>query len=66
LIVLKVLASAEDRPQDTADVVMLLERASPEDLGIAREAAGLVMERGFHRGRDLVAEVERLASRRED
>jgi hypothetical protein len=66
LIVLKVLARADDRPQDAADVGMLVERASPEDLQVARDAAHLVVERGFHRGRDLVVEIERLASRRQD
>lgn len=66
LIVLKVLARAEDRPQDAADVGMLLERASRDDLRVAREAARLVVERGFHRGRDLVIETERLASRRRE
>lgn len=62
LIVLKVLASAEDRPQDGADLVALLERADGEDLRIAREAGRLVVERGYNRDKDLVGEIERLVA----
>lgn len=60
LIVLKALARDDDRPQDAADLEALLERADRADLLLAREAASLVMERGFNRGRDLVGELERL------
>jgi len=62
LIVLKALASADDRPLDTADLEALLERADPAEIRLAREAAGMVVERGFARGRDLVGDLERLVA----
>lgn len=61
LIVLKLLARAPARPQDEADLVALLGAADEEDLRIARRLAQLVVERGYHRGRDLVAELESTA-----
>lgn len=66
LIVLKALARADDRPQDAADLAALIERAGPDDLQIAREAARLVVERGYHRGRDLVGEIALLVPNRRD
>jgi hypothetical protein len=65
LIVLKALSRAEDRLQDAADLSALVAEAGPDDLRVARDAANLVVERGFHRGRDLVVEIGRLVSRRE-
>jgi len=62
LIVLKVLARAEDRPQDAVDLQALLDRAGSEDVTIARQAARLVVERGYHRGKDLIGEIDRLTS----
>jgi hypothetical protein len=58
LIVLKLLARAPARPQDDADLVALLDTAGEEDQRIARHLAQLVVERGYHRGRDLVAELD--------
>ena len=57
LIVLKLLARAPARPQDQADLVALLDAADDDDRVIARHLARLVVERGYHRGRDLVAEL---------
>jgi hypothetical protein len=61
LLALKVLARDDDsRPQDKADLVALLKVASAEDLEQAREAARLIAQRGFARGKaDLSAELER-------
>jgi predicted nucleotidyltransferase len=58
LIVLKILARSPERPQDEADLVALLDVATDEDLRMARDLAQLVAERGYHRGRDLVAELQ--------
>jgi predicted nucleotidyltransferase len=63
LIVLKLLARSPARPQDEADLVALLDVADGGDLEIARRLAQLVTERGYHRGRDLVAELESAADR---
>jgi len=60
LIVLKALARADDRPQDAADLVGLMEAARPDDLREAREAAALVVDRGFDRGKDLIGEIDGL------
>jgi predicted nucleotidyltransferase len=58
LIVLKLLARTPARPQDQADLVALLDVANEEDLHMAHGLAQLVVERGYHRGRDLLAELE--------
>jgi predicted nucleotidyltransferase len=58
LIVLKLLARSPERPQDQADLVALLDVAGDEDLRVARDLARLVVERGYHRGRDLLAELQ--------
>lgn len=61
LIALKVL-SRDDvrRPQDLVDLRALLRVASPAELARARQALGLIAARGFHRGRDLTAELNRV------
>jgi predicted nucleotidyltransferase len=61
LIVLKILARSPERPQDDADLVALLAVATDEDLRVARGLAQLVVERGYHRGRDLLAELRSAA-----
>jgi predicted nucleotidyltransferase len=63
LIALKVL-SRDDvaRPQDRVDLVVLLRVARPADVEEAREALALIARRGFHRGRDLLADLERIRS----
>jgi hypothetical protein len=58
LIVLKILARSPERPQDEADLVALLAVATDDDLHLARDLAQLVVERGYHRGRDLLAELQ--------
>lgn len=60
LIVLKLLARAESRPQDETDLVALVRHADAEEFEIARRGAAIVVERGFHRGRDLPADLEAL------
>jgi len=65
LIALKLLARADDRPQDSVDVGLLLKRAVQSDVATARAAAQLIVERGYHRGRDLVTELDRLVGGRD-
>jgi hypothetical protein len=61
LIALKVL-SRDDlrRPQDLVDVRALLRVASPAELARARESLVLIADRGYHRGRDLMSEMNTL------
>jgi len=61
LIALKVL-SRDDvrRPQDIADLRALLAVASPAELERARMSLSLIAARGYHRGRDLALEIDRL------
>lgn len=61
LLALKVLAVSLDRPQDEADILALLRDATPAVLEGARAAAALIVERGFHRGRDLPGDLARRA-----
>ncbi len=58
LVVLKLLAVADDRPQDEQDLRSLLPLLSPADVDAARQAARQVEARGYARGRDLVAALE--------
>lgn len=58
LIVLKVLAAAPTRPQDVVDLAALVGVATSEDIEAAHHLAELVTARGFHRDRDLVAELQ--------
>jgi hypothetical protein len=57
LFALKVLAG---RPKDLQDCQFLWRRMRPDDLQQAREALELIAERGFHRGKDLKAEMARV------
>lgn len=57
LIVLKTLAAGPARPQDEVDLAALTAVATDEDRERARALATLVVERGFHRERDLIAEL---------
>jgi hypothetical protein len=61
LIALKVL-SRDDirRPTDLADLLSLLERASPAELLEAEQLLSLITERGYHRDRDLLASFQEL------
>jgi predicted nucleotidyltransferase len=61
LIALKVLSRDDERrPQDRIDLRALLRRASLADVAHAREALSLVTNRGYHRGRELGAQLEAL------
>jgi hypothetical protein len=60
LIALKLLARTPERPQDEVDLQALLAMADDIDLATAHRLAQLVETRGFHRGRDLLAELETL------
>jgi hypothetical protein len=44
--------------EDAIDLRVLVREASDGDLATAREAAELIVLRGYHRGRDLVAALE--------
>lgn len=63
LIALKVL-SRDDvrRPQDIVDLRALLGVAAPAELERARKSVALIATRGYHRGRDLAWEIQRLFS----
>jgi len=58
LIALKVLAGDDvTRPQDLGDLRALLRGASAVDISRARAALTLIAQRGYHRGRDLDAQL---------
>ena len=63
LIAMKVL-SRDDvrRPQDLVDLRGLLRVAGEDELTRARQALALIAARGYHRGRDLTSEMNRLFS----
>ena len=62
LIALKVLSRDDARrPQDLVDLRTLLEFASAADLDAARQALGLIVARGYERGRDLLADMSSLS-----
>jgi hypothetical protein len=61
LIALKVLARDDiARPQDLVDLRALLRVASPGELAQARDLLALIRVRGYHRGRDLMSEMDTL------
>jgi hypothetical protein len=61
LIALKVLSRDDvTRPQDLADLRALLRVASSAELARARQLIALIAARGYHRGRDLVSEMNTL------
>ena len=61
LIALKVLSrDDEERPQDLIDLRMLRRVASPDDLTQAKRAVGMIVSRGYNRGRDLEEALRRL------
>ena len=58
LAVLKLLARDDaTRPQDVADLLALRPVLSARDLQYAEEAARLIVERGYGRGRDLITSL---------
>jgi hypothetical protein len=63
LIALKILSRDDDeRPQDLADLRALLRVATPIELQRARDAVALIASRGYHRGRDVVVELNRMTT----
>lgn len=61
LIALKVLSRDDaGRPQDLADLRALLRVASDAELARARHALALISSRRYHRGRDLLTELNAL------
>lgn len=64
LLALKVLARDDERrPQDTIDIRALLQEATASDLEATKTALALIVERGFHRKRDLLQDFEDLTKR---
>lgn len=61
LIALKVLSRDDvTRPQDLVDLRALLRVASDAELARARHALAVICERGYHRGRHPMSEMDRL------
>ena len=61
LIALKVLSRDDvTRPQDLADLRSLQDVASPSELQRAKDSVALITARGYHRRRDLAAELNKL------
>ncbi|MBK6855449.1 MAG: nucleotidyl transferase AbiEii/AbiGii toxin family protein [Microthrixaceae bacterium] len=59
LIALKLLSKNDaTRPNDTADLRALSLIADPDDLLVAHQSVSLIVERGYHRGRDLIADLD--------
>ena len=64
LLALKILARDDERrPQDTIDIRVLLQEATASDLEATKTALTLIVERGFHRKRDLLQDFEDLTRR---
>lgn len=59
LLAMKVLAARESRPNDAADLIRLLQNATPADLDLARTSIQLMKQRGYWRDKDLAADFER-------
>lgn len=61
LLALKLLARDDvTRPQDLGDIRALRSVASAAELALARETVALIMQRGYARGRDLLASLDAL------
>ena len=61
LIAVKVLARDDrTRPQDIADLRSLLDTANPDDVDAAYDVLRLIVERQYHRGRDLTGALDEL------
>lgn len=60
LVALKVLSRDESRPQDEMDLKSLLPALDESERARARDAARLIQERGYARGKSLVEELEAL------
>jgi predicted nucleotidyltransferase len=65
LIALKILSRDDAaRPQDLVDLRALLRVATAAELARARQALTLITARGYHRGRELMADMEKLVALR--
>lgn len=65
LLAIKVLARDDQRrPQDLADINVLLRHASDEEIERARAGLRLIAERGYHRNRDLSSAFDALLETR--
>lgn len=61
LMALKILARNDrERPQDFDDLKALLLESEPVDIEEARSALQLIEERGYHRGKQLLEELDKL------
>ena len=61
LIALKVLSRDDERrPQDLVDLRALIRTATDAEVARARESLGLILARGYHRGRELLPLLESL------
>jgi hypothetical protein len=59
LIAMKVLSrNDQERPQDRVDLAALFKHATAADFVEAQDALQLIMERGYHRGVDLLAALD--------
>ncbi|QBI21862.1 hypothetical protein ER308_02025 [Egibacter rhizosphaerae] len=62
LLALKLLSREAQRPQDDVDLVALLGVADGEERARATDALHRIVQRGTHRGRDLLAAWEELVN----
>jgi predicted nucleotidyltransferase len=63
LLALKLLSFDDrNRPQDRIDIHALLKELREKELEVTRKALKLIKKRGFHRGRDLLKELEKFRS----
>lgn len=59
LIAMKVLSRDDSRrDQDKGDLRRLITKASKDDVQIARSLLGIIQARGYHRGKDLLGELD--------
>lgn len=63
LLALKVLASADDRPQDAMDFINLVQFNPTFDEEAVLESLRLIEARGYHRGQRLQAKYRGMRSR---
>ena len=54
LLATKILSQSSERQQDRDDIVKLLKVAGEKDLRVARDSLRLIVERGFHRRKNLL------------
>jgi hypothetical protein len=64
LLAMKLLSRDQHRPMDQADIDALVGVLDEWEIPRLRQAVGLILARGFDRGRDLCAAAEALTSRR--